>query len=114
MAKARILQGGRSGVSGSNKHVRGGGQRQSVHKVERLGGLDRRSVGERVRVEDVHLAVAQALEERGGDCLSGGFRIRGNGVGKVAQLVVVDDPALARAVGKEEQVWRWETAGGSG
>ena len=112
MAKARILEGGNGGVSGS-AGTSAARARQCVHKVERLGGLDRRSVGERVRVEDVHLAVAQALEERGGECLSS-FPSTGNGISKVAQLVVVDDLALARAVGEEEQVWRWERAGRSG
>ena len=81
--------------------------------MERLGGLDRRSVGERVRVEDVHLAVAQALEERGGECLLLLART-GDGISKVAQLVVVDDPALSRAVGEEQQVWWRETAAGGG
>lgn len=85
----------------------------SHDKVEGLARLDdgRRRV--RVVVPHAHPAVVEPVDERARQPLRSGVGGRtANGAGKVPQLVVVDDGALARPVDEEQDVQAWRGSSG--
>jgi hypothetical protein len=109
--------GGGSGSGGAKEPWNPGAQlpgpKDSHDKVEGLARLDdgRRRV--RVVVPHAHPAVVEALDERAGQPRTGGVGpSTANDVGKVPQLVVVDDGALARPVDEEQDVQAWRGSSG--
>jgi hypothetical protein len=83
----------------------------SHDKVEGLARLDHGRRRVRVVVPHAHPAVVEPVDERAHHCCAGGL-VATKSVGKVPQLVVVDDGALARPVDEEQDVQAWRGSSG--